>query len=182
MARDLRGVLSAMCTPFTADGGHVDEAALRDLSEGTIKAGVHGLIPCGSTGEFATLSPEERKRVTEVVLDQARGRVPVAPHVGSTSTAVAVDLARHAERAGADAVMAVNPYYEPLSPDELHGYFRDISDAVNIPIMIYNLPGGTGQQEVTFFKSVGLAIEDVAVAKLVYERARSRGIGRDLDL
>src|SRR6516162_2824143 len=145
MARDLRGVLSAMCTPFTADGDHVDEAALRDLSEGTIKAGVHGLIPCGSTGEFVTLSTEERKRVTEVVVDQARGRVPVVPHVGSTSTAVAVDLARHAERAGADAVMAVNPYYEPLSPDELHGYFKDISDAVNIPIMVYNLPGGTGQ-------------------------------------
>ena len=145
MARDLRGVLSAMCTPFTADGGHIDEPALRDLSVGTIKAGVHGLIPCGSTGEFATLSTEERKRVTEVVVDQARGRVPVVPHVGSTSTAVAVDLARHAERAGADAVMAVNPYYEPLSLDELHGYFKDISDAVNIPIMVYNLPGGTGQ-------------------------------------
>jgi 4-hydroxy-tetrahydrodipicolinate synthase len=145
MARDLRGVLSAMCTPFTADGSHVDEPALRDLAEGTIKAGVHGLIPCGSTGEFATLSTEERKRVTEVTVDQARGRVPVAPHVGSTSTAVAVDLARHAERAGADAVMAVNPYYEPLSLDELQGYFTDISDAVNIPIMIYNLPGGTGQ-------------------------------------
>ena len=166
MARDLRGVLSAMCTPFTADGDHVDEAALRDLSEGTIKAGVHGLIPCGSTGEFATLSPEERKRVTEVVLDQARGRVPVAPHVGSTSTAVAVDLARHAERAGADAVMAVNPYYEPLSPDELHGYFKDISDAVNIPIMIYNLPGGTGQNlRPDFLARLAREIENVKYVK-----------------
>jgi 4-hydroxy-tetrahydrodipicolinate synthase len=145
MARDLRGILSALCTPFTSDGSQVDEAGFRDLIEGTIKAGVHGLIPCGSTGEFPALSTEERKRVTEIAVEQARGRVPVAPHVGSTSTAVAVDLARHAERAGADAVMAVNPYYEPLSPAELQGYFQDISDAVNIPIMIYNLPGGTGQ-------------------------------------
>jgi 4-hydroxy-tetrahydrodipicolinate synthase len=144
MPRVLRGILSAMCTPFTSDGRQVDEGALRDLVDGTIAAGVHGLIPCGSTGEFATLTTEERKRVAEVVVDQARGRVPVAPHVGSTSTAVAVELARHAEQVGADAVMAVNPFYEPLSLDEVFGYFQDISDAVSIPIVVYNLPGATG--------------------------------------
>lgn len=144
MARELRGILSAMCTPFTADGSRVDEDGLRDLVEGTIKAGVHGLIPCGSTGEFVALTTEERKRVTEIVAEQARGRVSVAPHVGSTSTAVAVDLARHAERAGADGVMAVNPYYEPMSLDEVYGYFKSLSDAVTIPIMVYNLPVATG--------------------------------------
>jgi dihydrodipicolinate synthase/N-acetylneuraminate lyase len=101
MPRELRGILSAMCTPFTPDGREVDEPALRELVDGTIKAGVHGLIPCGSTGEFPVLTTEERKRVAEVVVDQARGRVPVAPHVGSTSTAIAVDLARHAEHVGA---------------------------------------------------------------------------------
>lgn len=144
MPRELRGILSAMCTPFTPDGREVDEPALRELAEGTIKAGVHGLIPCGSTGEFPALTTEERKRVAEVVVDQARGRVPVAPHVGSTSTAIAIDLAKHAEQAGADGVMAVNPYYEALSLDEVFGYFKDISDAINIPIMVYNLPGATG--------------------------------------
>ena len=144
MARELRGILSAMCTPFTTDGGKLDEEALRDLVEGTVKAGVHGLIPCGSTGEFAALSTDERKRATAIVLEQARGRVPVAPHVGSTSTAVAVDLATHAERVGADAVMAVNPFYEPMSLDEVYGYFKTLSDAINIPLMVYNLPAATG--------------------------------------
>ncbi|HEX9246224.1 MAG TPA: 4-hydroxy-tetrahydrodipicolinate synthase [bacterium] len=144
MARELRGILSAMCTPFTTDGGKIDEEALRDLVEGTVKAGVHGLVPCGSTGEFPALTTEERKRVTEIVTEQARGRVPVAPHVGSTSTAVAVELAKHAERVGADGVMAVNPFYEPMSLDEVYGYFKNLSDAVTIPIMIYNLPVATG--------------------------------------
>jgi 4-hydroxy-tetrahydrodipicolinate synthase len=144
MPRELRGILSAMCTPFTPDGSRIDEPALRELVEGTIKAGVHGLIPCGSTGEFPTLSVEERKRVAEIAVEQARGRVPVAPHVGSTSTAVAVDLAKHAESVGADGIMAVNPYYEPMSLDEVYGYFEDISDAITIPLMVYNLPGATG--------------------------------------
>jgi 4-hydroxy-tetrahydrodipicolinate synthase len=143
MSHELRGVLSAMCTPFASDG-RVDEVALRELTEGTIQAGVHGLVPCGSTGEFVTLSTEERKRVVEVVVEQSRGRVPVVPHVGSTSTATAIELARHAQSVGADAVMAVNPYYEPLALEEVYAYFRDLSDAVDLPIVIYNLPGGTG--------------------------------------
>jgi 4-hydroxy-tetrahydrodipicolinate synthase len=143
MARELRGILSAMCTPFGPDG-RIDEPALGELTEGTIRAGVHGLIPCGSTGEFAALTTEERKRVAEVVVEQARGRVPVVPHVGSTSSATAVELARHAQSVGADGVMAVNPYYEPLAPEEVFGYFQSLSDAVDLPIMIYNLPSGTG--------------------------------------
>ncbi len=144
MAREFRGILSAMCTPFTSDGSRIDEPALRELIEGTIQAGVHGLIPCGSTGEFPALSVEERKRVAEITVELARGRVPVAPHVGSTSTAVAIALAQHAEGVGADGVMAVNPYYEPMSLDEVYGYFGDLSDAINIPIIVYNLPGATG--------------------------------------
>jgi 4-hydroxy-tetrahydrodipicolinate synthase len=144
MPRELRGILSAMCTPFTFDGSRIDEQALRELVEGTIRAGVHGLVPCGSTGEFPALSVEERKRVAEITVEQAHGRVPVAPHVGSTSTTVTIELAKHAQSLGADGIMAVNPYYEPLSLDEVYGYFRDISDSVNIPIIAYNLPGATG--------------------------------------
>ena len=144
MARPLRGILAALATPFTADGTKVDEAALRELVDGIIAAGVHGLIPCGSTGEFPVLSMQERKRIAEVVMEQARGRVPVVPHTGSCSTADAIELSCHAEHLGADAVMVVQPFYEPTSLEELYGYFKDVSDAIHIPMMIYNNPAGTG--------------------------------------
>ena len=144
MVRPLRGILSALATPFSADGSKIDEGALRELVDGTIAAGIHGLIPCGSTGEFPVLSIEERKRITQIVADQARGRVPVVPHTGSCSTADAIDLSRHAESLGADALMVVQPYYESISLDELLGYFKDISNAVHIPLMVYNNPAGTG--------------------------------------
>ena len=144
MVRPLRGILSALATPFSADGSKIDEGALRELVDGTIAAGIHGLIPCGSTGEFPVLSIEERKRITQIVADQARGRVPVVPHTGSCSTADAIDLSRHAESLGADALMVVQPYYESISLDELFGYFKDISNAVHIPLMVYNNPAGTG--------------------------------------
>lgn len=144
MARQLRGILSALATPFTPGGAEIDEAGLRELVDGTIAAGVHGLIPCGSTGEFPALSMEERKRVAEIVVDQARGRVPVAPHTGSCSTSDAIELSRHAESIGADAVMVVQPYYEAPNLDEIVGYYKDISDAIHIPIMVYNNPAGTG--------------------------------------
>ena len=144
MARELRGILSALATPFTADGAEIDEAGLRELVDGNIEAGIHGLIPCGSTGEFFVLTRDERKRVAEIVRDQARGRVPVVPHTGSCSTAEAIDLSRHAESIGADGVMVVQPYYEAPSLDEIVGYYKDISDAIHIPIMVYNNPAGTG--------------------------------------
>ncbi len=144
MAREPRGILSALATPFTPDGAEIYEAGLRELVDGSIEAGIHGLIPCGSTGEFFVLTREERKRVAEIVVDQARGRVPVVPHTGSCSTAEAIELSRHAESIGADAVMVVQPYYEAPSLDEIVGYYRDISDAIHIPIMVYNNPAGTG--------------------------------------
>jgi 4-hydroxy-tetrahydrodipicolinate synthase len=144
MARQLRGILSALSTPFTPGGAEIDEAGLRELVDGSITAGIHGLIPCGSTGEFFVLSRDERKRVAEIVMDEAKGRVPVVPHTGSCSTAEAIDLSRHAESIGADAVMVVQPYYEAPNLDEIVGYYKDISDAANIPIMVYNNPAGTG--------------------------------------
>jgi len=164
--RPLRGILSALATPFTADLKEIDEAGLRELVEGTIQAGIHGLVPCGSTGEFPALSLEERKRVAEIVVDQARGRVPVAPHTGACSTAVAIELSRHAESLGADAVMVVQPYYEPCSLDELYGYFEDISNAINLPIMVYNNPSGTGQNPgAGFVGRLGRGIKNVKYAK-----------------
>ena len=149
---ELRGVISAMVTPFTADGSAVDESALRDLTDRTIEGGVHGLLPEGSTGEFAAQTGEERRRVTEVVLDQARGRVPVVPHVGALSTAEAIALGRHAESAGAAAVLVVAPFYEPLEIGETKDYFRRVAGALSIPVILYNLPVATG---------VNLSVEDI---------------------
>jgi 4-hydroxy-tetrahydrodipicolinate synthase len=141
---DLHGVLSAMATPFTPGGESVDEPALRALVERTLAGGVHGLVPCGSTGEFAALSHDERRVVAEIVIDQAAGRVPVVPHTGAMTTREAVVLSRHAEQAGAAGVMVVAPYYEPLSPAEISTYYRDIAQAISIDVMIYNLPMATG--------------------------------------
>jgi 4-hydroxy-tetrahydrodipicolinate synthase len=140
----IRGVLSAAVTPFTGPDSDLDEPGLRELIERTIQAGAHGLVPCGSTGEFAAMSMDERKAVVEVVLDQAAARVPVIAHVGAMTTRDAILLARHAEERGAAAVMAVAPYYEPLSVGEVKHYFRAVADAVAIPVVLYNLPVATG--------------------------------------
>lgn len=140
---ELRGVFSAVATPFTADE-EIDEAGLRQLVDRTIDGGIHGLVPNGSTGEFQTQTLEERKRVVEIVIEQAAGRVPVMPHVGALRTSDAVHLAQHAEAAGASAVMAVAPFYEPLELDEIKDYYRAVAGAVSVPVMIYNLPVATG--------------------------------------
>lgn len=145
------GVFSAVATPFSADE-QVDEARLRSLVETTIAGGIHGLVPNGSTGEFQTQTLEERRRVAEIVLDQAAGRVPVVPHIGALRTSDVVDLAKHAEQSGAAGVMAVAPFYEPLELAEIKDYYRTIADAVSVPVMIYNLPVATG---------VTLSAEDV---------------------
>jgi 4-hydroxy-tetrahydrodipicolinate synthase len=143
MADALKGVYSAVATPFTADQD-VDEAGLRSLIDRTIDAGVHGLVPCGSTGEFSSLTRAERKRVVEVAIEQTAGRVPVVPQTGATSTREAIELSRHAEKLGADAIMVVAPYYEPFSIEETKRYYADVAGSVSIPVMAYNLPAATG--------------------------------------
>jgi len=143
MADTLRGVYSAVATPFTAEQ-EVDETGLRSLVDRTIDAGIHGVVPCGSTGEFSTLTRTERERVVEVVIEQAAGRVPVVPHTGACSTREAIGLSQHAERTGAAAIMVVAPYYEPFSTVETKRYYADIAGSVSIPVMAYNLPAATG--------------------------------------
>jgi 4-hydroxy-tetrahydrodipicolinate synthase len=166
MSRELRGILSAIVTPFTADGSKVDQAGLRNLVEANIQGGVHGIIPCGSTGEFPSLSTEERKRVTEIVVDQARGRVPVVPQTGSDSTTLTIDLSRHAEKVGAEAVMVLPPYSEPLGLDDVYGYYKDISNAISIPIMVYNYPYSTGVNlKPSFVARMAREIENVKYVK-----------------
>jgi 4-hydroxy-tetrahydrodipicolinate synthase len=143
MTKKLSGILAAVSTPFGADG-QVDEGRLRDHVDFLIDNGLHGLVPCGSTGEFAALTVEERKRVNEVVIAQAAGRVPVAPQTGSTRTAEAVELSQHAAAAGADAVLVVQPFYEAPTRREVIEYFATVGEAAGIPVIAYNLPGVTG--------------------------------------
>src|SRR5207253_473957 len=135
MSPRLGGVLSALLTPFDDDGA-VDEATLRRVVDRNIDGGVHGVVACGSTGEFTTLSGSERRRVVEAVIDQAAGRVPVVAQTGAQSTKEAIALSRHAEQAGASVLMVVAPYYEPLTIDETKRYLRTVAESVNIPIML----------------------------------------------
>src|ERR671933_2611894 len=144
MSESFHGVLPALITPFTEDGGAVDEAALAANVERLIAAGVGGLVPGGSTGEFTTLSNAERRRVAEVVLEAAGGRVPVVPGTGALSTRETVELSVHAERAGAAAVMVVPPFYDAPKWHELKAHYQAVADGISIPIMYYNLPGATG--------------------------------------
>lgn len=143
MSAKLSGILAAVSTPFTKDGA-IDEAALRSHVDFLIDSGIHGLVPGGSTGEFAALSLAERKRVNEIVLEQAAGRVPVAPQTGSTSTADAIELSRHAAEHGAAAILVVQPFYEAPTRHEIIEYFATVGEAAGIPVIAYNLPGVTG--------------------------------------
>jgi 4-hydroxy-tetrahydrodipicolinate synthase len=143
MTAQLRGVLTALATPFTEDG-NIDQALLRALIDRSIAGGVHGVVACGSTGEFSALSGDERRLVVETVVGHVAGRLPVIAQTGATSTAEAIRLSRHAQSAGADVIMPVAPYYEPLTIDETLSYLRAVAGAVDIPVMLYNLPAATG--------------------------------------
>ena len=134
-----RGSFTALITPF--NNGSVDEKAFRELVDWQIAEGTNGLVPVGTTGESPTLSHDEHRRVVEWCVDQADGRVPVIAGAGSNSTAEAVDLARHAEAAGADAVLVVTPYYNKPTQEGLYQHFAAINDVIGIPIIIYNIPG-----------------------------------------
>jgi dihydrodipicolinate synthase/N-acetylneuraminate lyase len=140
----LEGILVAVTTPFTADASAVDEEVLVGQAERLITAGVHGLVPCGTTGEFTTLSAEEHKRVIELYVAAAAGRVPVVAGVGSLSTQGAIDLAQHAERVGADAIMLVPPFYDPLDFATLKAFLTAVAESITLPIVYYNVPGATG--------------------------------------
>jgi 4-hydroxy-tetrahydrodipicolinate synthase len=139
-----RGVLPALITPFTADASAVDHAVLTSLVGRAVDAGVGGLVPCGSTGEFTTLSHDERRAVVETTIEAAGGRVPTVPGTGALSTRETIELSVHAERSGAAAVMVVPPFYEPMSWRELVRHFAAVADRISIPIMYYNLPAATG--------------------------------------
>src|SRR6201992_3169154 len=135
---DFRGSFTALITPF--NGGAVDEAAFRGLVAWQISEGTNGLVPVGTTGESPTLSHDEHKRVVEWCIAEADGRVPVIAGAGSNSTREAIELAEHAEKAGADAVLVVTPYYNKPTQEGLYQHFKAVNDAIGIPIIIYNIP------------------------------------------
>jgi 4-hydroxy-tetrahydrodipicolinate synthase len=135
----LRGSLTALVTPFKP-GGALDEEAFRAHVNWQIENGTKGLVPVGTTGESPTLSHEEHKKVVEWCVEEARGRVPVVAGAGSNNTAEAIELAKHAEEAGADALLVVTPYYNKPTQEGLYRHFKAVNDAVGIPIVIYNIP------------------------------------------
>src|SRR3979411_1531496 len=136
---NFRGSFTAAVGP--AMNVSLDEAAFRALVGWQIAEGTHGLVPVGTTGESPTVSHDEHKRIVEWCIDEARGRVPVIAGAGSNSTREAIELAQHAEAAGADAVLVVTPYYNKPTQEGLYQHFKAINDAIGIPIIIYNIPG-----------------------------------------
>lgn len=135
----LRGSITALVTPFA--NGQVDEKAYRALVNWQIEQGTHGLVPCGTTGESPTLNHDEHHRVTEICIEEATGRVPVVAGCGSNSTSEAVSLLGHAKDAGADAGLIAMPYYNKPSQEGLFQHFKALNDAVDLPLVIYNIPG-----------------------------------------
>ncbi len=134
-----QGSFVALITPFR--DGEVDEQAFQSLVEWHIREGTHGLVPCGTTGESPTLSHAEHKRVVELCIEEAAGRVPVIAGAGSNSTREAIELTEHAKEAGADATLHVTPYYNKPTQEGLYHHFKAIADAVDLPMFIYNIPG-----------------------------------------
>jgi 4-hydroxy-tetrahydrodipicolinate synthase len=135
------GAMTALVTPFR--GGEVDSRALGALVEAQIAAGIHGLVPCGSTGEAATLTHEEHVAVVREVVRVARGRVPVIAGTGSNSTAEAIRLTRGAEEAGADAALLISPYYNKPTQEGIYRHFAAVAEATKLPLVLYNIPGRT---------------------------------------
>ena len=136
------GALTAIITPFR--DGAVDEAALRELIEWQIQSGIDGLVPCGSTGESATLSHAEHERVIKLTIEQARKRVPVVAGTGSNSTAEAIRLTASAREMGADGALLISPYYNKPTQDGIYKHYKTIASSVDLPIFAYNIPGRTG--------------------------------------
>lgn len=147
MKKSFEGSIVAMVTPFR--DGKVDEAKIRELVEFHVKNGTDAIVPCGTTGESPTLSHTEHKRVVEVTIAAAAGRVPVIAGTGSNSTAEAIELTQHAKKAGADGVLMVCPYYNKPTQAGLIAHYKAVVAAVDIPIIMYNIPGRTGVNMLT---------------------------------
>ncbi len=139
----LKGIFTAIITPFKEDGS-LDEETFKKLIDFNIENGVSGIVPCGTTGESPTLDHEEHDRVIELTVQHVNGRVPVIAGTGSNCTKEAIRLTQHAEKAGIDAALLVNPYYNKPTQEGLYRHFKAIADSVKIPCIVYNIKGRTG--------------------------------------
>ncbi len=139
---DLKGIFTALVTPFK--DGSLDEKALKNLIEFQLKGGINGVVPCGSTGEAPTLSFEEHERVVELAIKYVKGRVPVIAGTGSNSTQEAIELTEGAKKLGVDFCLLTTPYYNKPTQEGLYQHFKTIAETVDIPLILYNIPGRTG--------------------------------------
>src|SRR5918994_5553795 len=143
MRRLWTGCGTALVRPFTRDGA-LDEAGVRRLARRQIDAGIHFLVPCGTTGESPTLSEDERARIVEIVADEARGKVPVLAGAGGYDTREVIHAAKRMQDAGADGILSVTPYYNKPTPEGLYQHYQRIAESTTLPIVLYNVPGRTG--------------------------------------
>jgi 4-hydroxy-tetrahydrodipicolinate synthase len=143
MRTPFTGCGTAMVTPFTRDGS-LDEAAVSRLARRQVDAGIHFLVPCGTTGEVPTLTDEEQVRIVELTVVEAKGRVPVLAGAGGYNTHEVIEAGKRMKAAGADGLLSVTPYYNKPTPEGLYQHYKAIADAVGLPIVIYNVPGRTG--------------------------------------
>lgn len=160
MVQELTGVLVALITPFTDDGSKIDETRLKSHIEHIIDAGCHGLVPGGSTGEFAAMDLDERKQLTALCVKYTAGRIPVVVGVGSTDVREVLALSVHAAESGAAALMVVPPFYDAVNYEQLRKFLSDISSASNLPIVYYHIPSASGTsltpQQVAGLSDVGV--------------------------
>lgn len=143
MRQAFTGCGTALVTPFTRSGA-LDETGVRRLAQRQIDAGIHFLVPCGTTGETPTLTDRERLRVVEIVVAEAKGKVPVLAGAGGYNTQEVIEAAQQMARAGADGILSVAPYYNKPTPEGLYQHYKAIADAVPLPVIVYNVPGRTG--------------------------------------
>jgi 4-hydroxy-tetrahydrodipicolinate synthase len=143
MRQAFTGCGTALVTPFTRSGA-LDDAGVRRLARRQIDAGIHFLVPCGTTGETPTLTDDERLRVVEIIVEEAKGKVPVLAGAGGYNTHEVIETAQQMARAGADGILSVAPYYNKPTPEGLYQHYKAIAEAVPVPVIVYNVPGRTG--------------------------------------
>lgn len=177
MSKRFTGAITALVTPFE-ENGKVDVEALKSLVHFQIKGGINGIVPCGTTGEAVTLDLNEYKLVIETVVKEANGQVPIIAGAGSNDTKKAVELSRIAKSCGADALLHVTPYYNKPTPKGLVVHFKTIAEAVDLPIILYNVPGRTGSN-VTAETTLRVAKE---VPQVVGVKEASGNIGQMMDI
>lgn len=163
--KHLKGICCALCTPFTENGERVDETGLKKHVDSMLEAGMHILLVCGGTGEFAYLRPEERRRIAEVASKHINGRAAFMVQTSTVNTADAIEYAKHAESVGADGLLILPPYFEGPNQDGVYYHFEKIAEAIKIPIMVYNIPVHSGF-DITpaFFKRL-LEIDNIRYIK-----------------